>query len=576
MRIILNGKNLPGRHSPGARFGKFFSSPSFYPLERFTTTDKNGEKVIMSYSDNQIVDWSDSMNSTASSTVVRNPATQEALGHVLDPHPANLIDEIAEKSHRAQLEWKQSTTLLQRQRIMMKYVHYLQQDKDNIANIIVQENGKTIQDAHGDLHRGIEVVESATNLAPHFMGDTFMNLSASSSNSMIDTMSFREPLGVCAGIFAFNFPAMLPLWSFPLAITCGNSFILKPSDKTPFTALRLLELLQDAGVPPNVVQVLQANTTGAVERVITHPKVQAVSFVGGNVAGTSIHQLASHHGKRVQCNMGAKNHAVVLTEEGTSSTRRQSMVSALVGAAFGAAGQRCMALSTLVLVGKTSSSIQPWIDDLVQASASLKVGAGWEEGVDVGPLVSMASKQRVCNILDTSLAQGTATIHLDGRLQSTPSKYPSGSFLSPTIIEVKSDDPDDLQKISNVAYTEEIFGPVLTIIRIPTLEEAILLINRNPYGNGSCLFTNSGSSARKFMSDVQTGQIGINVPIPVPLPMFSFTGNKGSFRGDLNFYGRAGCHFYTQIKTVTSNWTYEGDNPTTGRGSLGGTSMPTH
>jgi len=482
-----------------------------------------------------------SKSSSSSFLTVPNPATQEIVGNVRE-NTDDEFDQVVKKSVAAFQDWK-TVPVQQRQRVMLEYQRLIRLRTDDLAHLITIENGKTLADAKGDVFRGLEVVETACQVAPHLLGDSLMGISTN-----VDTVSYREPLGVCAGVCPFNFPAMIPLWMFPLAITTGNTFVLKPSEKTPSASLLLAELAVQAGLPENVLQVVHGSHE-TVTRICTHPAIKAISFVGGNTAGEYIYQTGTAHSKRVQSNMGAKNHAIVLED-----ADREAVARAVVGAAFGAAGQRCMALSTLILVG----SAQEWIRDIVEQASQLTVGAGWEQGVDVGPLITSASKKRVENIVEKSVAQG-AELLLDGRGVQVDG-YPDGHFFGPTVLAKV--------KPSNIGYTEEIFGPVLVCLEADSLEEAMSIINANPYGNGCALFTSSGAAARKFTSEIQVGQIGINVPIPVPLPMFSFTGNKASIRGDLNFYGKTGVNFYTQLKTVTSNWPYQPSD-------LGGVTMPT-
>jgi len=350
----------------------------------------------------------------------------------------------------------------------------------------------------------------------------------------------------------FNFPAMVPLWMFPYAVTAGNSFVLKPSEKTPGASMLLVDLATQAGLPKGVLSVIHGGKP-IVDNLCRHPTVRAISFVGSNAAGEYIHEEGSRHGKRVQANLGAKNHAVLLPD-----ASREKSVKAIVGAAFGAAGQRCMALSTLVCVGKT----QEWIDDIVGETRHLNLGCGFNAGVDVGPLITPVSQERVYRIIDQAIQEG-ADAPLDGRSYGKRVEgYPNGNFVHPTVLSNVSTD--------NVAYKEEIFGPVLTCCEpVDSLEDAIQLINRNRYGNGVSLFTSIGAAARKFTHEIAAGQVGINVPIPVPLPMFSFTGNKASIRGDMNFYGKSGIQFFTQLKTVTTNW------PIDAATDLGSVIMPT-
>ncbi|GAX16870.1 malonate-semialdehyde dehydrogenase (acetylating) / methylmalonate-semialdehyde dehydrogenase [Fistulifera solaris] len=474
---------------------------------------------------------------------VTNPATGDVIAHVPSSLSPDEFQTVMDRAQEAFRTWR-TVPPQQRQRLFLEYQRLIRQHTDELEELITLENGKTLADARGDVFRGLEVVETACQIASsHLLGDSLAGVSRN-----MDCISYREPLGVCAGIAPFNFPAMIPLWMFPLAIAAGNAFVLKPSEKTPGSSMKLAQLAVEAGFPPNVLQVVHGSTE-MVQKICQHPYIRAISFVGSNVAGESIYQQGTLHGKRVQANLGAKNHAVVLPD----AMNKQAVVQALVGAAFGAAGQRCMALSVVIFVGVD------WVDDLKHAARELTVGPGWETGVDVGPLITKESKERVKNIIGQAVSEGAELI-LDGR-DVTVEGYRNGNFIGPTILKCAS--------TKNICYREEIFGPVLTCLHVNTLEEAIALINENPYGNGCALFTSSGSTARYFQNEVEVTQVGINTPIPVPLPMFSFTGGKASIRGDLNFYGKSGVHFYTTLKTVTSNW------PEIPHSSLGGTTMPT-
>jgi malonate-semialdehyde dehydrogenase (acetylating) / methylmalonate-semialdehyde dehydrogenase len=330
---------------------------------------------------------------------------------------------------------------------------------------------------------------------------------------------------------------MIPLWSIPIATITGNTLIIKPSERDPGAAMILAELAVEAGFPEGVINIIHG-THRAVNFILDEPAIKAISFVGGNKAGEYIYSRGSANGKRVQANLGAKNHAVVLPD-----CSRKSTINAIAGAAFGAAGQRCMALSTVVLVGEDT---QTWVDDLVNVASALKTDGGFEKGADLGPVISPQSKTRIQALIASAEEEG-ATIALDGR-QYAPPKYPSGNFIAPTIITNVT--------TSMKCYKEEIFGPVLIVLSAPTLEAATKLINENEYGNGVAIFTNSGTKASWFQKNIEAGQVGINVPIPVPLPMFSFTGNKKSVAGGgvSTFYGQPGLNFYTQTKTVTSLW----------------------
>jgi malonate-semialdehyde dehydrogenase (acetylating)/methylmalonate-semialdehyde dehydrogenase len=424
----------------------------------------------------------------------------------------------------------------------------IQEYKEDLANLITLENGKTLADAKGDVFRGLEVVENCCEVGSKLMGENLGNIS-----SGMDCVSYRVPLGVCAGIAPFNFPAMIPLWMFPVAIAAGNTFILKPSDKTPGAAMLLAFLSEQAGLPPGVLNVVNG-TKPVVDSICTDPSVKAISFVGSNKVGEYIYGLGTENGKRVQANLGAKNHMTVMPDADS-----EKVVKAIVGAAFGAAGQRCMAVSTVVFVGSEENA-QEFITDIVNSAKKLTVGGGYEEGVEVGPMITKEAKDRCEKIIAQAVEMG-ATLELDGRntVVQEPEGYEDGNFVGPTVLSNID--------VSNIAYKEEIFGPVLSCIRVDTLDDAIELTNQNPYGNGCAIFTQNGACARKFVNEIEVGQVGVNVPIPVPLPFFSFTGNKASIRGDINFYGKQGVQFYTSVKTVTSNWQYAGAD-------LGGVTMP--
>ncbi|CAA2954625.1 methylmalonate-semialdehyde dehydrogenase [acylating], mitochondrial [Olea europaea subsp. europaea] len=412
---------------------------------------------------------------------------------------------------------------------MFKLQDLIRKNMDKLALNITTEQGKTLKDAQGDVFRGLEVVEHACGMATLQMGEYVSNVS-----SGIDTYSIREPLGVCSGICPFNFPAMIPLWMFPVAVTCGNTFVLKPSEKDPGASMILAELAVEAGLPNGVLNIVHG-TNDIVNAICDDDDIKAVSFVGSNTAGMHIYGRASARGKRVQSNMGAKNHGVVLHDANVDAT-----LNALVAAGFGAAGQRCMALSTVVFVGDSKS----WEEKLVERAKALKVNIGTDPEADLGPVISKQAKERICKLVQSGINSG-AKVLLDGRAIKVPG-YEQGNFVGPTIL---SDVTADME-----CYKEEIFGPVLICMKADSLEEAINIVNRNKYGNGAALFTTSGVAARKFQTEIEAGQVGINVPIPVPLPFFSFTGSKASFAGDLNFYGKAGVQFFTQIKTVTQQW----------------------
>jgi malonate-semialdehyde dehydrogenase (acetylating)/methylmalonate-semialdehyde dehydrogenase len=458
---------------------------------------------------------------------VVNPATQEVLAQV----PFSTDEEInaaVASAKKAYKTWK-NTPLAARARIMLKLQALVRDHMSRIAQTLSAEQGKTLADAEGDVFRGLEVVEHACSVGSLQLGEFAENVAGG-----VDTYTLRQPIGVCAGITPFNFPAMIPLWMFPMAIVCGNTFVLKPSEQDPLTPMLLAELALEAGVPPGVLNIIHGGKR-AVDALCTHPDIVAVSFVGSTAVGTHVYSLASQHGKRVQCMMGAKNHAVVMPD-----ANKEQSLNSLVGATFGAAGQRCMATSVTVLVGEA----QTWIPDIVAKAKTLKVNAGVEKGTDLGPVVSKNAKHRILGLVEDGVKEG-AKLELDGRSVKVPG-YEQGNFIGPTIFSGVTPE----MKI----YTTEIFGPVMVIVGVNTLDEAITLINNNPFGNGTGIFTQSGAAARKFQSEIDVGQVGINVPIPVPVPIFSFTGSRGSKLGDLGPYGKQVVQFYTQTKTVTTRW----------------------
>lgn len=460
---------------------------------------------------------------------VNDPATDEVVTRVPQATDAEL--EAAVASAKAAFNEFKNTTVIKRQQIAFKLVELVRNNMDKLAQLIVIEQGKTFEDAKGDVLRGLQVAEASCS-APQDLAGSVLEVSQG-----METRMYREPLGVVAAICPFNFPAMIPLWSIPLAIVTGNALVLKPSERDPGAAMYLAELARQAGCPPGILNIIHGQHR-AVDFILDHPDIKAISFVGSDKAGKYIYSRGNANGKRVQANLGAKNHAIVVPDANKNRT-----VNAISGAAFGAAGQRCMALSALVTVGPAKE----WIPDIVEAAKNLKVSAGFEKGADLGPVISKESQKRVFDLISSAEEEG-ANIVLDGRNFKNPD-YPNGYFVGPTIIIGV--------KPGMKCYDQEIFGPVLVISEVDTVDEAIALVNSNRYGNGSSMFTQSGAIAYKFQKEIETGQVGINVPIPVPLPIFSFTGNKGSFLGDANFYGKSGLYFLTQYKTVTSLWNQE-------------------
>jgi malonate-semialdehyde dehydrogenase (acetylating)/methylmalonate-semialdehyde dehydrogenase len=467
---------------------------------------------------------------------VVNPATQAVLARV-PMATAEEVDAAVASAARAFKTWRK-TPIGARARIFLKYQQLIREHMSELAAILTSEQGKTLPDAEGDVFRGLEVVEHAAAIGNLQLGELANNVAGG-----VDTYTLLQPLGVCAGITPFNFPAMIPLWMFPMAIATGNTFVLKPSEQDPLVTMRLVELALQAGVPKGVLNVVHGGEE-VVNAICDHADIRAVSFVGSTKVGTHVYRRASLAGKRVQCMMGAKNHAIVLPD-----ANKEQTLNAMAGAAFGAAGQRCMAASTAVLVGEA----RQWIPDLVAKARTLKVNAGTEPGTDVGPVISCAARERVEGLIASGVEQG-AVLELDGRNPAVPG-YQQGNFVGPTIFS-------GVEPGMRI-YQEEIFGPVLVILGVDTLDEAIALINANPNGNGTAIFTQSGAAARRFQEEIDVGQVGINVPIPVPVPLFSFTGSRASKLGDLGPYGKQVVTFYTQTKTVTARWF---DDETLGHG----------
>ncbi|HNM39214.1 MAG TPA: CoA-acylating methylmalonate-semialdehyde dehydrogenase [Giesbergeria sp.] len=467
---------------------------------------------------------------------VVNPATQQVLARV----PFATQDEInaaVASAKEAFKTWKK-TPIGARARIFLKLQQLIRENMAELAALLTAEQGKTLPDAEGDVFRGLEVVEHASAIGNLQLGELANNVA-----SGVDTYTLLQPLGVCAGITPFNFPAMIPLWMFPMAIATGNTFVLKPSEQDPMVTMRLCELALEAGVPPGVLNVIHGGEM-AVNAICDHPDIKAISFVGSTKVGTHVYNRASLNGKRVQCMMGAKNHAIVLPD-----ANKEQTLNAIAGASFGAAGQRCMALPVVMLVGEA----QKWLPDLVAKAKTLKVSGGTEKGTDVGPVISCAALSRIEGLIERGIADG-ATLELDGRKPNVPG-YEKGNFVGPTIFSGV--------KPGMAIYDQEIFGPVLSVVAAKDLDEAIEFINANPNGNGTAVFTQSGAAARKFQEEIDVGQVGINVPVPVPVPLFSFSGSRASKLGDLGPYGKQVILFYTQTKTVTARWF---DDSTAGQG----------
>jgi malonate-semialdehyde dehydrogenase (acetylating) / methylmalonate-semialdehyde dehydrogenase len=456
---------------------------------------------------------------------VFNPATGEVQAKVAFATPA-IVDEAVESAWQASQTWRH-TSIAKRTKIMFAFRQLVDKHATELASILTREHGKVTGDANGEVQRGLEVIEFACGIADLAKGEFSENVSTE-----VDTYSIRQPLGVVAGITPFNFPAMVPMWMFPIAIACGNTFVLKPSERDPSAANFMAQLLHDAGLPPGVFNVVHGDKV-AVDRLLEHPKIAAVSFVGSTPIAQYIYETGTRHGKRVQALGGAKNHMIVLPD-----ADMEWAADAAVSAGYGSAGERCMAISMLVGVGNAADKLVPLLKERI---AKLKVGNGTDPASEMGPLVTKQHLDKVRGYVDTGVAEG-ATLVADGR----GLKVDNGFFLGPCLF--------DNVKPSMTIYKDEIFGPVLSMTRVATYDEAINLVNKNPYANGVAIFTNDGGAARKFQHDVEVGMVGINVPIPVPMAYYSFGGWKASLFGDLHIYGPDGVQFYTRTKAVTSRW----------------------
>jgi len=462
---------------------------------------------------------------------VVNPATQEVVARVPFATPEEIGRAVA-SAKRAYETWR-NTGQGTRMRIMLRLQQLLREHTGRLAELITREHGKTLPDAEGEVGRGLEVVEHACAITTLQLGEYAENAAGG-----IDVYTLVQPLGVCAGITAFNFPVMLPCFMFPIAVSCGNTFVLKPSEQDPSSTMLLAQLALEAGLPPGVLNVVHGGPDAA-NALCEHPDVKAVSFIGSTRVGTEIYRRANNAGKRCQAMMGAKNHCVILPD-----ADRDAALDHLVGAAFGAAGQRCMAASVAVFVGQA----RDWLPDLVERARQLKVNAGTDRQADLGPLVSKQARQRVESLIQKGVEEG-AELLLDGRNIAVPG-YPDGNFVGPTIFAGVRQDM--------TIYREEIFGPVLCVAAVDTLEQAVAFVNANPNGNGVALFTQDGGAARYFQNNIDVGQVGINIPIPVPVAWFSFTGSRGSKLGDLGPNGKQAVQFWTQTKTVTARWSSHG------------------
>jgi malonate-semialdehyde dehydrogenase (acetylating)/methylmalonate-semialdehyde dehydrogenase len=477
----------------------------------------------------QITHWIDDRSvagTSGRSSPVYNPATGEQTGAV-DLASAAELDAAAETAAGAAPEWR-STPLSRRAEILFSFRDLVDRHRLDIARLITAEHGKVISDALGEVARGLENVEFACGV-PHLLKGGF----SEQASHGVDVYSIRQPLGVVAGITPFNFPAMVPMWMFSNAIACGNCFILKPSEKDPSPSLLFAELWQEAGLPAGVFSVVHGDRE-AVDRILEHPGIAAVSFVGSTAVARHVYETGTGHGKRVQALGGAKNHMVVLPDADV-----EMAADAAVSAGYGSAGERCMAVSAVVAVGDVA-------DRLVAAIAtripSVAIGPGDDPASQMGPLVTREHRDKVASYLEEG-ALGEATVVVDGRAQRFAG---DGFFLGASLV--------DHVRPGTRVYDDEIFGPVLSVLRVETYEDAVRLVNDNPYGNGAAIYTRDGGAARRFQFEVQAGMVGINVPIPVPVAYYSFGGWKASLFGDTHMYGPDGIHFYTRTKVVTARW----------------------
>ncbi|HLW78085.1 MAG TPA: CoA-acylating methylmalonate-semialdehyde dehydrogenase, partial [Terriglobia bacterium] len=462
---------------------------------------------------------------------IRNPAdTAELLAPVREAAPEQ-VDEACAAAGRAFPRWR-ATPAPDRAHVLFKFRDLLEKHSADLAHGIVRENGKLLSEAHGSLLRGIDVVEFACGIPSQLMGQVLTDISRD-----VDCLAIREPVGVVVGIPPFNFPALIPLWMMSVAVACGNTFLLKPAEKAPLTGTRLVELFAEAGLPPGVVGVVQGSQEVS-ERLITNRHVQAVSFVGTSAVADSVHRTAAAHGKRVQAHGGAKNHLIVLPDADLART-----LPALIGSCFGSAGQRCLAGSVLVAVGDRARQ-DAVVDAFIRLASELKLGDGLDDTATLCPVVNRKEEQRIRAAIERGVTEG-ARLRLDGRTQTVP-HWPRGCFLGPTVF-------DDVAPEMFVGR-EELFGPVVSVMRAPDLDAAISLTNRSHYGNTVSLFTQSGAAARTFRDRIQAGMIGINLGVPAPMAFFPFGGWKNSFYGDLNAQGADAVAFYTRRKVISERW----------------------
>ncbi|GGT36393.1 CoA-acylating methylmalonate-semialdehyde dehydrogenase [Nonomuraea spiralis] len=458
-----------------------------------------------------------------------NPATGEVSGHVALASAAD-VDAAVAAAAAAFPAWRDAS-LVKRAQVLFRFRELMDAHRDELAALISAEHGKVHADALGEVARGLEVVEFACGI-PHLLKGGF----SEGVSSRVDSYSMRQPLGVVAGITPFNFPAMVPMWMFPVAIACGNAFVLKPSERDPSASLLMARLWQEAGLPDGVFSVVQGDKV-AVDRLLEHPDVAAVSFVGSTPIARYVYETGAAHGKRVQALGGAKNHMLVLPDADLDL-----VADAAVSAGFGSAGERCMAISVVLAVDPVGDEL---VRKIVERVERLVVGPGDDPRSEMGPLVTQAHRDKVASYLDLGVEEG-AKLVVDGRETAVLGGRGSGFWLGPTVL--------DHVPVGSRTHTEEIFGPVLSVVRVSSYEEGLRVINEGVYGNGTAIFTNDGGAARRFQHEVEVGMVGINVPIPVPMAFYSFGGWKSSLFGDTHVHGSEGVHFYTRGKVVTSRW----------------------
>jgi len=459
---------------------------------------------------------------------VYNPSTGEEISKVLLSQKEDFID-LINSSKKSQISWS-NTTPLKRSRILSNYKNLIEKNLEELATLVSIEHGKTLDDAKGSVTRGLEVVEFACGI-PHLLKGEF----SQNVGTNIDSWSIRQSLGICAGITPFNFPAMVPMWMYPISIACGNSFILKPSEKDPSCSIKLAELFTQAGLPDGVFNVIQGDKT-IVDLILNSNDISSISFVGSTPVAKYIYETSAKNGKRVQALGGAKNHLVVMPDANLNQA-----VDGIIGAGYGSAGERCMAVSVAVAVGEIADEL---VDNIKNKASQLKIAPWTDKDSDMGPVISKEHKEKIENYISTGVKEGAKLIE-DGRNYNIQG-YENGYFIGPTLF-------DNVTKEMTI-YKEEIFGPVVSVVRVKNYEEALSIINDHPYGNGTSIYTSDGEVSRNFTTNTKIGMVGVNVPIPVPMAFHSFGGWKQSLFGDHAMHGMEGIHFYTKLKTVTSRW----------------------